>query len=81
MNAMKGCYGSTELASAVPRASWRKVFMEKRRVQQKYQQWEMAAGQQDEVFCFCFSSLSGACACRGPERSRARRFGRGEAHP
>lgn len=27
----------------------------------------------EEVFCFCFSSLSGAWVRCGPERSRARR--------
>jgi hypothetical protein len=60
-----GCYGSTELAIVVPGATWRKILMEK----------------QDEVFCFCFSSLSGAWIRRGPERSRARRFWRGGANP
>ena len=25
-----GCYGSSELPSVVPRASWRKIFVDKR---------------------------------------------------
>jgi len=33
-----------------------------------------SSGEQDENFCFCFSSLSGARTRSGPERSRARRF-------
>jgi hypothetical protein len=37
---------------------------------------------EEEVFCFLLFLPSGACACSGPERSRARPvFGRGGAHP
>lgn len=36
---------------------------------------------QEEVFCFCFSSLSGAWVRRGPERSRARRGGARRSAP
>jgi len=52
MNATKGgCYGSTELAIVVARASWRKVFVEKRRAQDKTTSGYGGEGQ-DEVFLF-----------------------------
>ena len=68
-----GCYGSTALAIVAPRASWRKVLVKKGRAQHKPPTATPARGRM-RSFCFCFSSLSGARVCRGPERSRARRI-------
>jgi len=56
MKATKGgCYGSTDLTIVVPGASWRKIFVEKaHRTKNKDAAWR----EEDEVFCFCFSSLT-----------------------